>query len=125
MSEEDALWDRIYAAFVAHQKPWIDHTPQMALDRVAAKCIERIGLSFNKSNCTVHEESLSFDALKRLRRHHGRSRVDPRFEDWALVILQYNGQRFVIDGNTRVNKWVNEESHISRLALIIEPRGHS
>jgi len=37
--------------------------------------------------------------------------VDPRFEHRAI---------FVIDGNTRVNKWVPDKNNMPRLALIIE-----
>jgi hypothetical protein len=34
----------------------------------------------------------------------------------------YNGKRVVIDGNTRVNKWVNEGSMQPRSGLLIEPK---
>ena len=101
MSETDAVWGRVRDAFKAHQIPGIDLTPQMALNRIAAKCIH---LSFDPSNCRVYEESLSTDELRQLVRYHERD--DPERDGGSIVVLVYKGQRFVIDGNKRVNKWV-------------------
>lgn len=116
MSDTDALWVRVRAAFEAHQIPGIDHTPQMALDRIAAKCIH---LSFNDSNCTVREECLLLDELRQLRRYH--DNVHPKRDSGPIIVLVYEGQRFIIDGNKRVNKWVEQGSAEPRSALIIEP----
>jgi hypothetical protein len=90
----------------------------MALDRIAAKCLH---LSFNPSNCSVRETVLSLDELRPLKRYHTRDQLDPQYEHGAIVVLVYHGERVVIDGNTRVNKWVNEHSTTPRSALIIEP----
>jgi hypothetical protein len=117
MSDGDALWDQVRAAFEAHQIPGIDHTPQMALDRIAAKCIH---LSFNDSNCTVREQALSLDDLRHLRCYH--DNAHPERDGDSIVVLVHEGQRFVIDGNKRVNKWVKEGSTERRSALIIEPK---
>ena len=120
MSDTDALWERVHDAFKAHQIEGIDHTTQMALDRIAAKCLR---LSFNLLNCTVREEFLSLDDLRGLKPYHDE---DQPSQDWgSIVVLIYKGERVVIDGNKRVNKWVNEESTVLRSALIIEPHGAS
>jgi hypothetical protein len=118
MSDAKGLWDRVRAAFKAHQTP-IDSTPQAALNRIAAKCI---GFSFDPSNCDVHEEHLTLDELRRLKRHSeddGR----PHREVEPIVVLVYGGQRFVIDGRRRVTKWLNEGIDRPRAAIIITPRG--
>ncbi|MBI3356128.1 MAG: hypothetical protein HY038_05055 [Nitrospirae bacterium] len=101
-----------------HRVPPPDKTPQETLDRVAAKCIR---VSFNPKNCKVRQETLSFEDLKGLKRyseddHHPSWEVDP------IVVLVYQGRRFIIDGRRRVTKWVNEENTTPRRALIIEPR---
>ena len=119
MSDPDALWARVYAAFEGHKQPPIDPTPQATLDRIAAKCIH---VSFNRSNCTVREESLSLDDLRQLKRYDEND-DRPNWEGGSIVVLVYKGQRVVIDGRRRVNKWLNEGSTERRSALIIEPQG--
>ena len=121
MSDTDALWERVHDAFKAHQIEGIDHTTQMALDRIAAKCIR---LSFNLLNCTVREEFLSLDDLRRLKRYDEKD-DRPNRESGSIVVLVYKGERVVIDGNKRVNKWVKEGSSERRSALVIEPHGAS
>ncbi len=123
MSDTDALWVQVRAAFQPHRilPDIIDLTPQMALNRIAAKCI---GLSFDPSNCTVREESLSLDDLRRLKRYDEKD-DRPNRESGSIVVLVYKGERVVIDGRRRVNKWVNDESTVRRSALIIEPHGGS
>ena len=114
MSDADILWRQIHAAFEAHRIPGIDRTPQMAMDRIAAKCI---GFSFSPDNCEVDEEVLSLDNLKQLKRYH--KEANPARNDEPIIVLVYDGDRFVIDGNKRVNKWVNDEDATSRRALIV------
>jgi hypothetical protein len=117
MNDTDALWDRVRDAFKAHQIPGIDRTPQMALGRLAAKCIL---LSFNGSNCTVREEYLSLDELQQLIRYHDNAHA--KRDGGPIVVLVYEGQRFVIDGNKRVNKWLKGGDTELRSALILEPK---
>src|SRR5215813_5966003 len=100
MSDANILSSQIHTAFKAHQIQGIDRSPQMAMDRIAAKCI---GLSFNSDNCDVLEELLCLDDLKQLRRYHKES--NPKRDEGAIMVLIHNGQRYVIDGNKRVNKW--------------------
>jgi hypothetical protein len=114
MSDANFLWRQVHAAFHAHQIRGIDRTPQMAMDRIAAKCI---GLSFNPDNCDVQEEVLSLDDLKKLKRYH--KEANPQRNGDPIIVLVYGGHRFVIDGNKRVNKWVSEEDAtlVVRLSL--------
>lgn len=121
MSDPDALWARVYAAFEGHKQPPIDPTPQATLDRIAAKCIH---VSFNRSNCTVHEEFLSLDDLRQLKRYDEKD-DRPHREDGSIVVLVYEGERVVIDGRRRVNKWLKEGSIEPRSALVITPHSAS
>ncbi len=120
MSDTDALWKRVHDAFKDHRLRLEDQTPQVNLNRIAANCI---GIWFDSLNCTVHEVFLSLDELRQLKRYHDE---DQPSRDWgSIVVLVYKGERVVIDGNKRVNKWVSEDSTERRSALIITPHGAS
>ncbi len=120
MSDTDALWKRVDDAFKDHRLRLEDQTPQVNLNRIAANCI---GIWFDSLNCTVHEVFLSLDELRQLKRYHDE---DQPSRDWgSIVVLVYKGERVVIDGNKRVNKWVKEGSSERRSALVIEPHGAS
>lgn len=122
MSETNILWHQALAAFAPHQLRGIDHTPQMALDRVAVKCLRiSLKLFFNSSNCNISQTLLPFSELDKLTRYD-KLDANPHCECEPIVVLVYNGQRYVIDGRRRVTKWLNEDSTKPRLALIIEPR---
>ena len=62
MSDDEALWNQVYAAFKAHKIHPDDQTPQFNLNRIAAKCVVR--QSFEPSTCNIHKEVLSPDDLK-------------------------------------------------------------
>lgn len=120
MSEPDAatLWTQVHAAFKEHK---VRQTPLVTLNRIAAKCL---GLWFDSSTCTVREELLSLDDLKRLKRY---SEDDDRpadgYEDEEpIVVLVFGGQRIVIDGRRRVTRWIKRNDPTPRRALIIEPK---
>ncbi len=120
MNDTDALWKRVDDAFKDHRLRLEDQTPQVNLNRIAANCI---GIWFDSLNCTVHEVFLSLDELRQLKRYHDE---DQPSRDWgSIVVLVYKGERVVIDGNKRVNKWVKEGSSERRSALVIEPHGAS
>jgi hypothetical protein len=119
MSDADAMWDQVYDAFKDHKIRPIDQSPQVNLNRIAAKYI---GGSFDPSNCDIHEEVLTPDELRQLKRYSEDDAVPHRPDEEPIVVLVHNGQRFVIDGRRRVTKWLKEENPKSRLALIIEPK---
>ena len=121
MSNPDALWKRVYNAFKAHRISAEAQTPSVNLNRIAAKCI---GIWFDPSNCTVHEEFLSLDDLRQLKRYDEKD-DRPHREDSSIVVLVYEGERVVIDGRRRVNKWLKEGSIEPRSALIITPHSAS
>ena len=125
MSDVNVLWTQVHGAFKAHQIAPTDRTPQIAMNRIAAKCI---GLSlipdcgefFSQDNCDVYEEVLSLDDLKRLKRYH--TRANPLLNGDPIIVLLYGEDRYVIDGNNRVNKWVNDEDPTPRRALIVKTK---
>jgi hypothetical protein len=75
MSDADALWDRVRAAFKDHRTS-IDQTPQPALNRIVAKCL---GLSLDPSNCDVYEERLTLEELRQLKRY-SENHPNPHFD---------------------------------------------
>jgi len=118
MSEAHELWERIYAAFKPHRMP-TDPTPQAALNRIAAKCLKtEQRRSFDPSNCVVRQEVLSVDELRQLELFH--NRPFPQRCDDPIIVLVCEERRVVIDGNNRVNKWVQAGASEPRLAIIIE-----
>jgi hypothetical protein len=121
LSNAEALWRRIYESFHFHRfsvKP-PDPDSQTALNRIAAKCIGVPGRSFDPSTCSVRAQVLSVEQLRQLRLHHTRSR--PQRDEQPIVVLSFEGQLYVVDGNTRVNRWLADGSSQPRAAIIIEP----
>ena len=116
MSDSNPLWDEVHEAFKWHQNHLPDPNPQMALDRVEAKCIR---LSFNPDNCDIREERLSLDELKQLVLYSNDDAASHKPDKEPIVILVYGGQRLVIDGRRRVTKWIKQNDHTPRRALII------
>ena len=117
MSDAEELWQQIHESFKHnHLIRGFDSDPQAAMDRVAMKCL---GFSFNSTNCTVREEMLEAAALHKLVLKHGRTK--PFHLKDPIVVLVYEGKRFVIDGNRRVNKWIKQKEKGPFKAIVVEP----
>jgi hypothetical protein len=116
MRQGNELWDKARAAFAAHQLRGIDHTPQLALNRIAAKCL---GISFDETSCAIREELLALDDLNTLEVFHDKD--VPSQDHEPIVVLSFCGKRYVIDGNKRVNAWRKTGKPQTRRAIIIEP----
>ena len=110
------LWKQVHAAFEAHRIPGIDPDAQAALNRIAAKCLR---ISFDEANCTIREEILDLNALRRSTVFH--SNASPARHHEPIVVLSFKGERYVIDGNKRVNAWRATAKPQSRRAIVIEP----
>lgn len=119
MSDIDPLWHQAYEAFTWHQHHLSDPTPQMALDRVAWKCIRQ---SFNPDTCNIHEERLTLEELKQLELYSKDDAAPHKPDKEPIVVLVYGGQRIVIDGRRRVTRWIKQNDPTLRHALIIEPK---
>jgi hypothetical protein len=116
------LWQEAFNAFKAHHRGNDDE--QATLNRIAAKCLAKradaaVTNSFDPSNCEIREEHLALDQLNELERYHDR-RVPSRDVE-PVIVLEYEGRRVLIDGNTRVNKWLSEGGTRLRRAIVIKP----
>lgn len=118
MSGSSELWQRVYAAFERHSHK--DPSTHAGLERIAKKCL---GLAetkpFNPTNCAIRSERLLAEQLVPLVRYH--ARMNPRRDGGAIVVLEYQGHAFVIDGNNRVNKWVADKQPGPFEAIVITP----
>lgn len=122
MNDAAEIWVWIHAAFEAHMKV-SDQTPQEVLERIAQKCLGLPHqLAFNSSNCTVREEMLSLAALEQLKVYH--KRTTPKRCDGPIIIINYDGQDVVIDGNNRVNLWCERQDSRLFHAIVIEANGN-
>ena len=117
MSDPVELWRQIHESFEWHRIKGFDSDAQAAMDRVAMKCL---GYSFNDTNCTVREELLKWASLHELKLRPGQT-TEPRRLGGAIVVLVYEGKRFVIDGSRRVNKWIKQKSKGPFRAIVVEP----
>ena len=117
------MWGIVHASFEYHRKTQ-DPNAQSALERVAMKCLRLAERkSFNSSNCSIREETLSEVALRDLVVFHDRDQ--PKKMDGPIVVLKYEGRPFVIEGNTRTNAWRSGKYGGPFTALILEPLGQA
>ena len=116
MSDPEELWRQIHESFKWHRIRGIDSNAQAAMDRVAMKCL---GFSFNSTNCTVREEMLEAAALHELVLKHDSTK--PFHLKDPIVVLLYQGKRFVIEGNNRVNTWIEQKFEGPFKAIVVEP----
>ena len=114
------LWRQVHAAFHPHRLG-TDRDAQAALNRIAAKCLgSREVKPFDSANCTIRQDFLDSAELLVLKRYHDK-RTPGRVHE-PIVVLEYGGERWVIDGNKRVNKWIADGCTQSRLAIVITPK---
>ena len=60
--------------------------------------------------------------LNQLDRWHEREKdIDAEHELRPIVVVQYQGTFYLIDGNNRVTKWLRENSTKPRKVFILEP----
>ena len=120
MSEIEKLWRRIHESFEHHREA-TDPDAQAAMDRIATKCIRSpTRKSFNASNCTVREDLLPANSLRGLRLHH--SRANPYHLNGPIIVLLYNQDKVVIEGNNRVNAWIALQFKGPFSMITVEPR---
>ena len=120
MSDDVAhLWRRALAQFEFHRQP-TDPTAQDAMNRIAQKCLQLTERpSFSPSNCAIRLVSLSRAELSQLQRFHSRTKGYPSLE--AVVVIEVRGKLVVVEGNTRVNRWLDEGRVGPMAALVVTP----
>ena len=123
MSDTVELWRQIHESFKCHITR-IDSNAQAAMERVAMKCLGlTVRRSFNALNCTVREETLETASLHELKLYH--PRAEPRHPGGPIVVLVYEGKKFVIDGNNRVSVWIKRKMKGPFTAIVVEPHAMS
>jgi hypothetical protein len=119
-NESSRLWDEIRAAFEPH-RVGADRDAVAALNRISVKCL---GLDrpipLEPSNTIVSEELLAPGEFRNLVLYHRRSK--PLRSHEPIVIVTWAGKRFVLDGNTRVNMWLQGDQLVPRRAIVLQPR---
>jgi hypothetical protein len=113
------LWKSALAQFEFHRQS-TDPTALDAMNRIAQKCLNLAAKpSFSPATCSIRAASLSRTELSQLKRSHQRTKGYPSTE--AVVVIEFSGYLVVVEGNTRVNRWLEEGREGPFLTLIVTP----
>ena len=120
MTTDLILWSRVHASF-----PYSAESVQAEINRIAIKCLKKARcetdiIVFDSGTCDVSAEVVKGSDLGRLVRAHNRTRVTGRTT--PIVIVRVDSKDVVVDGNNRVNKWVEDGDLTPRQALMIVSR---
>ena len=120
MRNGETLWRQIHQSFEYHRET-TDRDAQAAMDRIASKCIRSsTRKSFNPSNCSVREDFIPASSLQELKLYH--SRASPYHLNGPIIVLLYDQDRVVIEGNNRVNAWLARQTKGPFSVIMVEPR---
>jgi hypothetical protein len=119
-TSQDELWRAVHAAF-----PYTSDVVQAEINRIAAKCLKKAGVeagldAVDSSTCDVIEVGMTGNELASLIRYHDRAKLTGR--STPIVVVRTDGKDIVIEGNNRVNNWVNCGDVTTRRVLVIIPR---
>jgi hypothetical protein len=119
-TSQDDLWKAVHAAF-----PYTSDVVQAEINRIAAKCLKKAGVqagvvAVDSSTCDVIEVDMAGKELASLIRYHDRTRLTGR--STPIVVVRTDGKDIVIEGNNRINNWVNCGDVTTRRVLVIIPR---
>jgi hypothetical protein len=121
----DSLWCQARTAFEFHRYGVTprDSDAQTALNRIAAKCLNLSAPQhFDSTNCGIRHVFIEPGDLPHLERYHSRNMPARGYEDIEpIVIVEIERRRVVIDGNTRVNRWIARGKSKRTSAIIITP----
>lgn len=108
MIDDPSLWREVERVVSHHQKI-SDPTPFDALNRLfreyfrGRKDVPNLG----KDNCRVRMEKLGWKELDRIVRKDKKTR-NPRHVGDPIVVVEFDGQAYLVDGRRRVNQCVHE-----------------
>jgi hypothetical protein len=120
VTDNEKLWKQIYDSFKYHRTS-SNPDAQSAMDRIAMKCLALPKReSFNPTTCTVWEGVLSADSLHDLKLYHRRSQ--PHHLEGPIIVLIHKGEKVVIEGNNRVNAWIERQLKGPFSVIFVEPR---
>jgi hypothetical protein len=107
----DAVFSQSIECLSRHRRPeWGDLCAMDVFNRLVAKSIRPDGwttnthLDIKSDQVQSRQEHWTADALKKLTRGH--SRTAGKDFDCPIVIAEYDGAQLLIDGTTRINRWI-------------------
>jgi hypothetical protein len=116
ISEQEIVWNRVWGILDYHKK---NATPLFALNRLFREQVSNApGIS--TSTATVRLEQWTTGQLDQTVRKD-RSTTGPARLDVAVVVVQWKGVFYLIDGRRRVNTWVAKEDRALHDVFIVEP----
>ena len=74
--------------------------------------------ALGRHNCKLDVEWLTTDDLAAFRRHS--KSKPPQSENAVIILVSFDGNRHLIDGGSRINKWVTEHNRDSHRTIVIE-----
>ena len=125
--ESESPLDKVWDMLCHHNKH--GHTAEQTLNRLFSENLGKWRRELystrpylQKGNLKVREESWTVAELDKLERGHNRT-VTKGPDDLPIIVVDYRGERRLIDGTTRINKWAaegNEDRHTVCLIEVIE-----
>lgn len=104
-SDEDNLWAELLSLLPQKSS---DPTKIHTLNRLAREQAKRKKHLkwLDPSSCTLHRAVWPISRLLTLNRRH--TDDTPQNETVPVIVLNHDGNYFLIDGNNRLNKWAGE-----------------
>jgi hypothetical protein len=109
----EAIFDRSLECLWAHCHPeWGDRIPLDVFNRLLAKSIRPNGWTTNthlnipRQQISSRRERWTTDELAKLPRGHG-STAGEDF-DCPIIVAEYEGKQRLLDGNHRINRWIED-----------------
>lgn len=116
---DQVIWELLYCLLRHHQKIGRDASASDVLDRLFHEYVPQAQhVRLTEENCHARMEAWFTDKLARVKRKHDGK--EPRHENCPVVVLSYEGCDYLIDGNNRVNKWVEDNSQVSHNVVIVK-----
>ncbi len=101
MASTVELWDLVFRIL----KPKAAESPQECLNLLVRERISDKRLVIDASTATIRRVLLPTLELKRLKRKH--DRTNDKDDRRPIVVVEYEGESLLIDGNHRVNRWLS------------------
>jgi hypothetical protein len=100
VSDREDLWQEIHAS-LEWRMPSTDSTTEHRLNRLAREYFPDLKRTLNKASCATRRETLTTEALNRLKTWH--RRASPAKYGGSVILFSHEGEVVVIDGNNRLN----------------------
>ena len=109
---DDVIFDDSLRCLSAHCHPeWGDRLPLDVFNRLLAKNIrpdrwtKNTHLNIQPQQVASRQEQWTTNDLAKLPRGHGSAKGDDF--DCPIVIAEYDGEQRLLDGNHRINRWID------------------